>query len=198
MEPPPRNSDSLRQVFGGASVETFKKNLAEVLTSDEYAALREEAGEHLGALPWPGAARQIAQEAALLVDTPLTPALKKVYGSANLLHRYLDRSQYDPEEVIVVELAEHTITSSYAPTLDVVINEYPIPALRLDVEVALALKGLILKIQDATIRQITPGTCQASGTIAFHGHVLAEQQSAPLVLPPLDLGDGLPIAPGRG
>ncbi len=191
----PNNQNSLRHVFGDTEVDAFKKQLTEVLTSDEYRDLRKEVTSKLRAMPWHGAVKKIVENADALLETPVSQSLLAVYSKANLLNRYLDREKYDQEEVVLVELAEHTLTSKHEPHLDVVINEQSIAQLKLDVELELALKGLILKIQDARIKEITPGTCKASGKISFHGKVLAQKESKEVSLGTYDLGEGVPIAP---
>ena len=137
----------------------------------------------------------IAQHADVLLDTPLTPTLKKVYSQTNLLNRYLDPDNYDAEEVILVELAEHDVKSTHAPELDIVINGQSVGALRFDIELVLALKGLVLKIQDAKIIGIMPGSCQGIGAISFYGLVLVQKESETVELPEIDLKEGIPIAP---
>ncbi len=195
MEVKQKDQDSLRRFFGSDKVDTFKKKLAEVMTSDEYAEIQQEASSRLSTIKWPGAAGMIAQHADALLDTPLTPALKKVYSQANILNRYLDRDNYDPEEVVLVELAQHEVKSTHAPELDIVINEQSVGAIQINIELVLAFKGLILKIQDAKIKEIIPGSCQGKGTISFYGKVLIQKESETLELPAIDLKDGIPIAP---
>ncbi len=191
----PNNQNSLRQVFSGGEVDAFKQRLAEVLTSDEYSELREEVGSRLRAMPWAGAVNKIVEQADALLDTPVSQGLLAVYAKANVLNRYLNREEYDPEEVVLAELAQHTLTSTHEPHLDVVINGQSVARLKLDVELKLALKGLILKIQDARIKEITPGTCRGSGRISFYGKVLLQKESEEVSLGTFDLGEGVPIAP---
>ena len=195
MEAKQHDQDSLRRFFGGEKVDSFKKNLAEFLTSDDYSGIRQEAGKQLRSMKWPGAAGKIAEHADLLLDTPLTPIFKRVYLQTNILHRYLDRDNYDPEEIVLAELANHEVKSTYSPKLDIVINEQPVGSLTFDIELALVLKGLVLKIQDAKIIGIIPGSCHGRGTISFYGHALVQKESESVDLPALDFKEGIPIAP---
>ena len=54
------------------------RRLAAFMTSDDYSGIRQEAGKQLRAMKWPGAAGKIADHADLLLDTPLTPILKRL------------------------------------------------------------------------------------------------------------------------
>ena len=194
METKPQ--DSVRRFFGHERVDGMKKGLSSFMTSDEYTELRQEINTGLARMPWPGAVEKIVEKTDELLDIPLFPILGKVYSQANLFTRYLDRDAYDAEESILVELADHAVDSSHEPHLDIEINGKLIGALKLNISLRLELKGLILKIQDAHIREIRPGACQGTGEVTFYGKVLMEKQSEEYkFLGPIDLGEGIPIAP---
>lgn len=193
MDAKRESDDSLSRFFGG--VDGMKKKLAEVLTSDEYSGFRKEAVGWIETVEIPGVAGMIVDRIDDVMETPVAPALRKVYGKSNVLYRYLDRDKYDPEETITVELAEHTVASNHAPHLDVIINGKELPPLKLDIKLALDLKGLILTIRDARIWKISPGSCKGSGSVTFYGKSLLKKESASYALPAIEFDHGIPIAP---
>ena len=72
------------------------------------------------------------------------------------------------------------------------------PGLKLPfaVDLTLTVKGAVLRIQNARIREIHPGNVSAKGKIAFGSAVIAERKSGTLTLPgSIDLGEGFLIKP---
>lgn len=186
---------SVREVLGDEEVAAVKKRLAAFLTDDEYSGWRKGLGGALATIPWPAAVEAAADLVGVLLDTPFAPPLQKVYAESKVVQRYLDRDAYDPEEAIVVELAEHTVETSRSPSLDVTVNGAKVGALTIDIAITLVLKGLVLTVQDARIKKVSPGTCVGTGTISLYGKTLAKREAEPIKLPPLDLGAGVPIVP---
>ncbi len=186
---------SVRDLFGEEEVDGIKKRLASFLTADEYARWREGLAGALAAVPWPAAVESVAEIIDTFLDTPFAPPLRRVYAESKVLERYLDRDAYDPDETVHVELAEHTVETSRSPRIEVTLNGAPVGSLTFDIEIRLTLKGLVLTIQDAHVKKVSPGSCEATGTISFYGKTLAKKDVKPITVPPLDLGDGVLIAP---
>ncbi|MBI2858985.1 MAG: hypothetical protein HYX90_07895 [Chloroflexi bacterium] len=75
-------------------------------------------------------------------------------------------------------------------------NGQPVGKIVFNIAISLALKGIILKIQDARIKEIVTGTCTGNGTIKLEGLVIVERKTEPVSLPgSIRLGEGVPIAP---
>lgn len=195
VEPAPETGPSVREVFGETEITALKKRLAAFLVDGEYARWREGLAGALASVPWPAAVEAVADMVDVFLDTPFAPPLKKVYAESKIVQRYLNREDYDPEETVLVELAQHTVETSRSPRLDVTVNGAPVGSLVLDIEITLDLKGLVLTVQDARIKKVSPGTCEATGTVSFYGKTLAKKEAEPIKLPPLDLGEGVPISP---
>ena len=194
VEAPQETGPSVREAFGESEVAGLKKRLASFLTDDEYAQWRTGLAGALASVPWPDAIEAVADLVDVFLDTPFAPPLKRVYAESDILDRYLDPQAYDPEEVVVVELARHMIETSRSPRLDVTVNGAPVGALVLDIKITLDLKGLVLTVQDARIKKVSPGACEGSATVSFYGKVLAQKDDIAFTLPALDLGEGIPIA----
>lgn len=186
---------SVREVLGADEVAALKKKLGQFLTEDEYADWRKGLAGALTTVPWPAAVRAVLDLVGVFLDMPFAPPLQKLYAESDIVRRYLDPAAYDPEETVVVELAEHTVETSRHPRLDVTVNGAPVGALTFDIEIALVFKGLVLTVRDARIRAIEPGSCVGTGTVSLYGKTLAKRESVPIRLPPVELGGGVPIAP---
>ena len=56
------------------------------------------------------------------------------------------------------------------------------------------LEGIILKIQEGKIKEITTGTCKGKGTVECENILILERKTRPFCLPgSVSLGEGIPI-----
>lgn len=131
-----------------------------------------------------------------LLDIRLADIMAGAWSKYTSLLQYADPRQHPPDESVVVPLAEHDIDSRHAPAVEILMNNTPVLKLTFAVDLTLTVKGAVLRIQNARIREIHPGNVSARGKIAFGSAVIAERKSGTLTLPgSIDLGEGFPIKP---
>jgi hypothetical protein len=105
------------------------------------------------------------------------------WKKAKELQEALEESRKSPEEVIVLDLAEHEITNEYHPYVEIRIAGMPLPKkIEFKVQIVTALKGINLKIQDGTITEIQAGSCDFEGKIKYEDLTIAEKKVGPLKL----------------
>lgn len=188
--------NSLYQVFNGNEDEGFRYNLEKSLDGEAFNSMRQSYAEKPVSMPWPGLSKEIQSKAGDLLSVSLPDILIRAWNKAGILNKYINKEKYDPEEVFLIELKEHTITSQHKPYLDVEVNNKSIGRINFEIDLELAVQGIILKIQDAKIKQIRTGSLKISGTINCEGLEIAKKKSKEVNLPgKIDLGEGIPIAP---
>ncbi len=131
-----------------------------------------------------------------LLDIKLADVLVKTWNEAGILKKYLDPENYDADTEVSVTLSEHDMTSEHHPYVDVLLDGVKLIRIVLDVRLEFAFDGIELKIKNARIMRIEPGTCKAKGVVSYRGLLLLEEKSDKLELPgSLEFGNGIPIAP---
>jgi hypothetical protein len=118
-----------------------------------------------------------------LFDIPIPDIFLTSWTKANVLQNYLAESQKDPETVMELELAEHTINSQHRPHIEVRIQNTPVKRIEFVLRLIFKLKGFVLKIQNGSITEMRTGKCDARGTLEYQGLVIAEKMLAPITLP---------------
>lgn len=118
-----------------------------------------------------------------LFDIPIPDIFLTSWTKANVLQNFLTESRKDPETVMELELAEHTINSQHRPHIEVCIKDTPDKRIDFTLRLIFRLKGFVLKIQDGAIKEMRTGRCDARGTLEYHGLVIAEKMLAPINLP---------------
>ncbi len=122
--------------------------------------------------------------------------LLKVWNDAQLFRRYLDRDRYPSNETIAVPLAEHTITSTHHPYLEVRFDASVIRRIDFELSLTVTLKGFIIEIQDARIKKIRTGTYSGKMELKCEGARLVSETLDSTDLPgEWEFKGGIPIAP---
>ena len=157
--------------------------------------------DHDKAKGWSAPVRQmvvddVSRRFGELLDVRLADIMAGAWCKYKSLLQYADPRRYPPDESVVVPLAEHDIDSRHAPAVEILMNNTPVLKLTFAVDLTLTVRGAVLRIQNARIREIRPGNVSAKGKIAFGSAVIAERKTGTLTLPgSIDLREGFLIKP---
>lgn len=173
-----------------------KKQLSEIVKSKEFKPVKDKMTKQLKGIPVPKKFfEEIFNQLSELLNIDIRAILLSVWAKSEEFGKFLNTDDYPPGEIVLVPLAEHTITSEHDPSLKSFLNKIPLAEMKFHINVELALKGAILKIQDGKIMGGTIGSCAGKGSITYgDDHVLIEKESEPWELPgSIDLSSGIPI-----
>jgi len=136
----------------------------------------------------------LLNKVASMLDAPFVHALAGGWSKCGEILKYRDREKYRPEDTFLVALAEHTVSSEYRPSIDMLINNVPLKTLAFVVTLGIDVKGFQLEIQDAKIRRVRTGTWLGSGQVTLDGMQIYRKELQPVALPGVvHLGEGLAI-----
>ena len=137
----------------------------------------------INTIKWPAAMPDLTSKVAELFNVELPDLLVSSWKKARELQEALEESRKSPEEVIVLDLAEHEITNEYHPNIEIRIAGVPLSEkIVFKVQIVTALKGINLKIQAGTITEIQAGSCDFEGKIKYEDLTIAEKKVGPLEL----------------
>ena len=140
-------------------------------------------GREIKTIKWPAAMPDLASKIGELFNVELPDLMVSSWKKARELQEALEESRKSPEEVIVLDLAEHEITNEYHPSIEIRIAGLPLPKkIEFKVQIVTALKGINLKIQAGTITEIQAGSCDFEGKIKYEDLTIAEKKVGPLEL----------------
>ena len=188
-----KTSATLNQFF--SFKELSKERISEIAKSKEFSSLREKISKELKGLPVPDAFfEQMIKQVSELLNIDVGTILGSAWSKYEEFLEYRDQEKYPPEEIVLVPLAEHTIISEHAPCLRPQINKVSLGEIKFDISLELALKGVILKIQNGKIMEATLGSCEGKGSVKHGDFSILERQTEPFSVPgSLSLGEGLAI-----
>jgi len=175
-----------------------KKHLEEKRSGMEatatFTSLKETLVKEAKDVWWPTAYDTVVDKVDALLNVPLSDIMIGAWKKYSILLKYCDPTKYGPDETFLVPLAEHTITSTHKPYIEVLVNEKEVTKIHFSITISLMLEGFILKVQDGKIKEIRTGTCQGKGEIQCEGVTIKEKQTESYRFPGvIHLGDGVPI-----
>lgn len=158
---------TLNNLFFGKATDEAGEAAEPILDGEgeSLAALKGELKQQLPKVSFKAVEKEIAAKIGEVLDLGFSEVLLSGWKKYQGFQAYADPAQHPPEETILVPLAEHTIQSSHSPRVDVMIKNVLIGSIALEVQLSLALEGVVLKIQAGKILDIRAGTCQAAGSL---------------------------------
>ncbi len=189
---------TLSNVFGHEGKDLAQLKSTALEGAAAVSALKQALEKEAREIKWPVALGEVVEQVHNLLNVPLGAVISTAWNKYRLLTKYGDPEKYPPDEIFLVPLAEHTITSKHRPHIDVLIGDRRIGRIDFAIDISLTLKGFIAKVQGGRLKEIKVGTCKAKGTILCEDFLLLEKESGSLDLPgSIDLGEGVPVSPKR-
>lgn len=183
---------TLNQFFS-LEKDLWQKRLSMIESSEKISLLKESVLQE-ARVKWPLAFDTIAEKITDILNIGIPDIMVMAWNKYKILLKYLDKQKYPPSETFLVPLAEHTIKSEHRPYIEILINDKPVGKIEFNIAISLALKGIILKIQDGKIKEVITGTCKGKGTIRCENLVILEKETESISLPgSINLGEGMPI-----
>jgi len=151
--------------------------------SNQWQEFQSRLGREIKTIKWPAAMPDLTSKVAELFNVELPDLFVSSWKKAKEVQEALEESRKSPEEVIVLDLAEHEIANEYHPYIEIRIAGMPLPKkIEFKVQLVTALKGINLKIHGGTITEIQAGSCDFEGKIKYQDLTIAEKKVGPLEL----------------
>ena len=152
-------------------------------SDDRWKEFQERIDKEVKGIKWTAAMPDLASKVCELLDIKIPDILVAAWKKAKELQTVLEKSKSTPDEVVYLELTEHSINSEHKPSLDVRIKGATVKRIELGVQLGFKLKGFVLKIQNGGIKEMQTGHCEAKGTIKYGALMIAEKKLEPIKLP---------------
>ena len=171
------SSLSLRTLF------SFPDSAATTPPSNEWQKFQSRLASEIKTIKWPAAMPDLTSKIGELFDIELPDLLVSSWKKAREIQEALEESSKSPEEVIVLDLAEHAITNEYHPYIEIRIAGVQLPKkIEFKVQIVTTLKGIILNIQAGNITEIQAGSCDFEGKVQYEDLTIAEKKVARIEL----------------
>jgi hypothetical protein len=167
---------TLRQIFELPEKDTDPAD-------DAWQAFQEKVGKEIKGIKWTATALDLAPKVCELLDIKIPDVLTTAWKKVADIQAVMEKSKKTPDEIVYLELAQHTINSEHKPSIEVKIKGATVKKIELVIQLGFNLKAFLLKIQNGAITEIQTGQCEAKGTIKYGGLTIAEKKLEPIKLP---------------
>jgi hypothetical protein len=165
------SSLSLRTLF------KFRDPSSTAPPSNQWQEFQSRLSREIKTIKWPAAMPDLVSKVGELFDVELPDLLVLSWKKARQLQEALEESRRSPDQVIVLDLAEHVITNEYHPYIEIRIAGVPSPKkIEFTVELLTRLKGIILRIQAGTITEIQAGSCDFEGKVKYQDLTIVDMK----------------------
>lgn len=182
----PDSPPTLRDLLLGNVTDSWKA----IEQSEAGRSLKETAVRRL-AVPWGTVSREVEDRLGEALQIDVIKIALGGWTKYNQFKELLERSKQSPDETLLLSLADHSIQSTHRPLVELLIDGGVVGRLEFEVQVALRLEGVTLKVRAGHVREILTARGHLTGAVKCHGVVLAEAKSRPFELPGrIQLGEG--------
>ncbi len=150
--------------------------------SEAGRSLKETAVRRL-AVPWGAVSREVEDRLGEALQIDVVKILLGGWTKYGQFKELLERSKHSPDETLLLSLADHSIKSTHRPLVELLIDGGVVGRLEFEVQVALRLEGVVLKVRAGRVREIVAARGHLTGAVNCHGVVLVEVKSRPFELP---------------
>jgi hypothetical protein len=139
------------------------------------------------------AAAEIGSVVAGLLDIDLVDVLVSAWKKYGALSAAAEETLLSPGEERYVDLATHRITSTHAPSVELLLDDVPVGSVDFELELGAVIEALRAVVTDGRLTAIRSGRIELSATLSCEG---VELRSVSRTIDPsleFDLGDGVPL-----
>ena len=150
---------------------------------DRWQVVEQRIKKEVKDVKFPAALHDLGPKICELFNVPLPDVMVTSWKKVGGLQALLEKSRNSPDEVMYLELAQHSINSEHKPHLEMRIKDLPVKKIEFLVKLLFNLKGFVLKVKAGAIQEIQTGVCEVKGTISYAGQTIVEKKLTPIQLP---------------
>ena len=159
------------------------KNGKPDLQPARWEAVQERIKQEVKDVKFPAALHELGPKICELFNVPLPNILVTSWKKVTDIESLLERSRNSPDELMYLELGQHSINCDQKPHIEMRFKNFPVKKIEFNVKLVFNLKGFVLKVQSGAITEIQTGECDVKGTISYAGQVIVDKKLSTIRLP---------------
>ncbi len=154
-----------------------KQALSELEQKETIATLKQEMVKKNPHLKWKIVFRELNGSAKELFNIKLKDILESAWKKYKEVQKNLGDEQAGNNEIFLVPLVEHTVTSDHHPKIEIRTGGILLGEINFAIHLKLFLSGVILKINQGKIRGVSAGKCKSQASVSCEGVTLLKDES---------------------
>jgi len=154
-----------------------KQALSDLEHKEKVSGLKQEMVKKNPHLKWKTVSRELNGSAKELFNIKLKDILESAWKKYKEVQKYLGDEQAGNNEIFLVPLVEHTVSSEHHPKIELRSDGVLLGEINFTVHLKLFLSGVILKISQGNIQGVSAGKCKSEATVLCEGVTLLKDES---------------------
>jgi hypothetical protein len=190
---------TIREFFFHQGSQLWSDSFSKIDSCEKLCQLKQKISQRIFGTPWGPTLKSITENALLIFDVSIPEILITAWNKYEILSECTDKNKYPPWKKWDVELISHTVKSVHRPRLEITVNGVNAYEIEFELELALAIHGVILKVQNAKVKEISAGNCRGELRVRCEECLIIERATRTFeFLKPISFGKGIPINLHRG
>lgn len=146
-----------------------------IAKSEQFKEIRELLTKKLNGIPLPSQFFKIfLSQLNELLHLDLGGILANAWKKSEILQRYMDVHKFPSDETVLLPLKDHRIISDHSPLMKPFVNGISVGEIPLQIHLELDLKGVLLKIQDRHLGEISVDSCEGFCSVKYNEMTIYE------------------------
>lgn len=138
--------------------------------------------------------KDVFSQVSELINIDFRTLLLSTWAKSADFSNFFKSNGESPEEIQLIPLSDHKIVSEHSPYLETYVNNITIGKVKFNIHFEFNLKGVILKVQDQNMQNISIDACSGICNIMYGDSTLmAKEFQLPLPQGLIELGEGIPL-----
>ena len=174
---------ALKHIFHIEDNKQLRSKFSEVERSKVITGLKENELIKVGGIHWHLLYTEILVKLNELLNIKVLDVFIDAWIKNDIFQKYTQIKEASPDETILIPLAEHSIKSQHHPYLEILLNENVVAKVNFEIIVSFYVKGIILKIQNEKLIEISTGECTVKGDLICENIKIFEIELRKIDLP---------------
>lgn len=174
---------ALKHIFHIKDNKQLRSKFSEVERSKVITGLKENELIKVAGFHWHLLYTEILMKLNELLNIKVLDVFIDAWIKNDILKKHTQIKEASPDETILIPLAEHSIKSQHHPYLEILLNENVVAKVNFEIIVSFNVKGIILKIQNKKLIEISTGECMVEGDLICENIKIFEIELRKIELP---------------
>jgi hypothetical protein len=189
-----QNLITLNDIFNAENNKEAASNFSKVESTEKLTKLKDDQQIFIKGIEWKILRKEILKKLIDLLDIEVVKIIVKSWIDNDFFQQINQIKDAQPNETIIIPLAQHTITSTHNPYIEIIYNGKVVHTINFEVNVDFHFKAVNLSFQNKKLKEISSGECSINGEFLCEKIKFLEAEIKKVNLPGmLNLGDGISI-----
>lgn len=150
---------TLKDIIGIKNDEQLNSKFTRMENLEILNKIKDKTVAKINLIQWPKLYNEILKKFAEALEIEIIDIIAGAWIKSNIFQKYKQVEDAQPDETVLIPVAEHSVNSKHSPYLEILLNEKSMAKINFEINLSIKLKGIILKIRNKKLKEIHTGEC---------------------------------------